>query len=124
MNETSTNPKSGNKFKDLQIHSAENAHTASAPLELFNSTLWPKEVEILKNKWIKFHKKYMNTPKHIDLQVIFYEDLRDDLRLTVQKVIKFLHEVNGNRFIQSEEEINQRLDCLIEVSKTKVSNLD
>ena len=57
----------------------------------------------------------MNTPKHIDLHVIFYEDLRDDLRLTIQKVIKFLHEVNGNRFIQSEEETNQRLDCLIEV---------
>ena len=57
----------------------------------------------------------MKTPKDVDIQVIFYEDLIDHLRPTMAKVVDFLHEINGKRFFQSREEINQRLDCIVEV---------
>ena len=37
-------------------------------------------------------------------------------RKQVGEILDFLHEVNGDKFVQSADEITQRLDCIISVS--------
>ena len=37
-------------------------------------------------------------------------------RAQVKEILNFLHEVNGDKFIQSVDEIAQRLDCIVSVS--------
>ena len=57
------------------------SHTGTAPPELFNSTLWAKQCEGYTNRWYELHKRYASQiHENTQLKIIFYEDIRDNLR--------------------------------------------
>jgi len=96
-------------------------HTGVAPPELYNSTLWTKQCAGYTGRWYELHKRYaQDLFADTKLHVVFFEDLRDNLRPTVRGILNFIHEVQGNKFNQTEEDIETRLYC-IEKKSTEAS---
>ena len=48
----------------------------------------------------------------------------DRFRAKVSEVLDFLHEVNGDKFKQSDDEITKRLDCIVSVSDFVVTKVE
>ena len=103
------------------------SHTGTAPPELFNSTLWAKQCEGYTNRWYELHKRYASQiHESTQLKIIFYEDIRDNLRFDslylkffkvwlryqVEQMYAFINEVNGNKLNQTNEDIATRLECI------------
>ena len=49
--------------------------------------------------------------------------IKGKFRAKVSEVLDFLHEVNGDKFKQSDDEITKRLDCIVSVSDSLVTKV-
>lgn len=83
-------------------------HTSHADSKEFYTQFWRDLVRQESGRWFNLYRQYIENK---EVKIVYFEDLKGDLRHTMTDTIKFIENMNNHTLHVTDK--NDRIDCLV-----------